>query len=287
MKRALLVFVLFSLCIGAMNADGWIDQGHQHATTLAVTSLDGRLPQFFFKDEFILRSACTDPDDFKNKMVPHSRGTEGPDHYLDLEKLRGAPVPRTRYKLIAFCAERGIKPEHVGFLPYAVTEWTEKLAVSLYEWRNAPDEQREALSYKCLTYAGILAHYSGDLCMPLHTTIHFDGRVGKDGKSPFKGLHLKVDGLIHKVSVVPFDPTDIEPFNHEYLFEEVMAEFMRSHALIDRVYELEQHVPALDQEIKSEELKKFARNRLRAATRFTAELYLTAWKISETLKPPY
>src|SRR5437764_832460 len=52
---------------------------------------------------------------------------------------------------------------------------------------------------------GILAHYAGDICMPLHTTVDYDGRVTADGRSPHSGIHAKVDSLIEKLPLRPED----------------------------------------------------------------------------------
>src|SRR5581483_6890740 len=94
---------------------------------------------------------------------------EGPEHYLDSELLKDRPLPPTRYRFIALCAELNLDPSKVGLVPYAIAEGTERLAIAFAEHRKWP--QNPYIQQKALVYAGRLAHYSCDLCMPLHTTI--------------------------------------------------------------------------------------------------------------------
>ena len=81
----------------------------------------------------------------------------------------------------------------LGLLPYAIAETTYMLSLALAEHHRWPDNQ--AIQSKCLVYAGLLSHYAEDACMPLHATVHWDGRVLPNGQSPRTGIHSRVDGL--------------------------------------------------------------------------------------------
>ena len=67
----------------------------------------------------------------------------------------------------------------------------------------------------------------------------------------------------------------------------MLAEIDRSHALVERVYELAGAIPAGDGPLPADSpVAPFAAERMRAAARFTASLYLTAWKDSSAIKLP-
>jgi hypothetical protein len=211
-----------------------------------------------------------------------------------LEFVPGEPgraeLPATRYEYLALCAKHGIDPKRIGTLPYSVAEWTQRLAVAFAEHRKWPDNA--AIKAKCLVYAGILSHYSADLCMPLHTTIHYDGRAGADGKSPRSGIHEKIDDLpgdLLRLELLREDDVakDLQPQPLEKLLPGVMEAIRSSHALVDRVYELEPALPPKEGPWeRSAETVPFMLDRMRAAAEFTASLFLTAWEQSATIEIP-
>jgi len=172
----------------------------------------------------------------------------------------------------------------MGFLPYALGEWTERLAVAFAEYRKWPNNPH--IQQKCLIYAGFIAHYAEDLCQPLHLTIHYDGRVLADGSKTDKGIHSKVDGLVELLALKPEDLArgqKIEPMDD--LMAGIMAEFTQGFALVDRVYDLGPRLPSAGDKAWKRDagVVAFTEDRARTATRFTAQLYLTAWRMSEPL----
>ena len=227
-----------------------------------------------------------DPDVSKHRGTSYLRGAERPEHYIDLELLRGHRLPKGRYAFIQLCDELGVEPEDVGLAPYAVAEWAERLAVAFAEYRKWPDNP--FIQNKCLVYAGFIAHYAQDLCQPLHVTIHYDGRADPDGSSPHTGIHAKVDGLIQRLD---FDPDalakDQEVLPLDGLMPGILKELERSRSLINRVYELEEALPPAEGPwMPVPAVVDFASVRAREAARFTAALYLTAWERSAHLQLP-
>ena len=226
-----------------------------------------------------------DPDISKNRGAPHVNSAEHPEHYLDLELLQGKPLPKSRYEFTQLCAELGIKPDTVGFVPYALAEWTERLAVAFAEHRKWPNNT--FIQSKCLVYAGFVAHYAQDMCQPLHLTIHFDGWKQPDGSVLQKGIHEKTDALIEYLGLDPSalaKDQEIQPL--EDLMAGIVDEFHAGFALLNRVYELGESLPSFrdkDWE-RVPEVVDFATERAREATRFTAALYLTAWELSDKIK---
>ena len=286
------VALTFPLACPSTPAWAWHEEGHKAAARAAVAALPAdSLPEFFRAGAGAIADGAPEPDLFTRPIGPPAlHDAESPEHRFDIELLEGNAPPARRYDLIALCAARKIDPRRVGFLPYAVCEWTQKLSVALAEHRKWPGNP--LIRRKCLLYAGILSHYSADLCQPLHTTIHYDGRAGADGNSPRSGIHMKVDALLGKLSAdanAPFrdGPAAERAAAMEDLFAAVSAEVAASHALVDKVYDLERRIPAYEAPLEANSpAAAFAAERLRACARFTASLYLTAWKDSRSIRFP-
>ena len=285
-NRTLPLAALALLC-SAVPAGAWHGKGHHVATTLAIEAAGGDLPKFLTAGAPTAAHCSLDPDLFTHPIAPAAlHGAEAPEHYFDVELLAGAAPPATRYEFLALCARKGLKGDKVGLLPYAVTEWTGRLTVALAEHRANPDNPH--VRTKCLVYAGILSHYAEDLCQPLHLTVHWDGRAKADGTSPRTGIHKRVDALLGKLR---FDKAavlkGVRPEAFDKLLPAVLAEIGRGHRLVDRVYEIEKHLPAMDKPLAGNTpAGRFAAERLTAAVRFTASLHATAWKDSRTIKLP-
>jgi len=280
-----------ALCLAllaAAPARGWHGKGHHVATELAVRAAAGKLPDFFAKGAATVAHGSLDPDLFTRPIAPAAlHSAEAPEHYFDVELLEGNQPPPTRQEFLALCARKPLAPDKVGLLPYAVTEWTQRLTVALAEHRANPDNAH--VQAKCLLYAGLLSHYAQDLCQPLHTTIHWDGRARKDGSSPRTRIHAKVDALLGKL-----EPDrqallrQIKPAPVLLLMPAVLAEIRRSNELVDTVYRLETSLPELEAPLKpGSPAARFAAERLAAAAAFTASLYLTAWRDSAKIELPW
>lgn len=270
----------------AIAALGWHGPGHDRATRPAAAALPKDVPAFFVEGAATIAHCSADPDLFRLRAQPELRDGEVPEHYFDLELLKGAEIPPSRSAFVALCAKKGQTPADVGFLPYAVVEWTQRLALAFAEHRKWPDNKH--IRMKALVYAGILSHYAQDACQPLHTTIHYDGRARADGSSPRTGIHAKVDALLQKLTPDPQAAAKgVNPVVFDKLLPGVVAEIKRSHALVAKVYQLENEIPDLEAPLPAgTEVAAFARERLRAAATFTASLYLTAWRKSAELQLP-
>jgi len=261
----------------------WWGVGHNVLTKAAVRALPADMPAFFRAAEIAIAHCSVDPDVVKNTATPQLKDTESPEHYLDAELLRGAALPATRYAYVRLCDSLHVRPETVGFLPYAVAEWTERLAVALAEYRKWPDNA--PVQTKCLVYAGILSHYAEDLCQPLHVTVDFDGRARADNSSPRSGIHNKVDGLVEVLKLSPDSlATKQTPHSTDSLMPWIVARIGSSRAEIDSTYALEKPLMAQKSEKPDPRVARFANRRAREAVGCTASLYLTAWKLSSTIK---
>jgi len=284
--KQLTVFAGLALMCGAGPASAWWGNGHGILTQAAVRSLPPEVPAFFREGEATIAHCVQDPDVAKDRSTPNLRDAETPEHYFDAELLGDRPLPRTRYQFLKLCAEAKLDPSNVGLVPYSVTEWTERLAVAFAEHRKWPANPH--VRVKCLVYAGFLAHYAQDMSQPLHCTIHHDGRAKPDGSSPRSGIHNGVDALIEKLQMEPRElARKVEPRSYTALFPAVLAQLKESRSRVERVYELEKELPPREGPwTPTPAIREFAGERAEASVRFTADLYLTAWRKSATIRLP-
>lgn len=284
MKRSYNVLILFSILL-TTPAWGWWGGGHDILTQASVKALPEDMPEFFRSGaaEKAIAHCVYDPDISKGRSTPHARQAEYGEHYFDVELLKEHPIPQGREAHIQLCAELGISPRKIGTLPYALAEWTERLAAAFAEHRKWP--HNPIIQHKCFVYAGFLSHYAQDMCQPLHLTIHFDGIVQEDGTRLHAGIHEKVDSSIEKLKLQPTKlakDQQIEPVGD--LMPAIVKQIKAGYNLVDSVYEL----AAALQDLKNptSALVDFTNDRARESVRWTASLYLTAWKLSENVKLP-
>ena len=282
MKRFYNILILFSMLL-TTPAWAWWGGGHDILTQAAVKVLPEEMPEFFRAAGKMVAHCSYDPDISKERSTPHARQAEYSEHYVDVELFGEHPIPDGRDAHIKLCAELGLTPRAVGTLPYAVAEWTERLAVAFAEHRKWPDNPM--IQNKCYVYAGFLSHYAQDMCQPLHLTIHFDGIVQEDGSKLHRGIHEKVDSAIE---VLKLDPTALAKAQQVEAVGDLMPAIIKQikarHGLVDSVYALAEDWQNLKN--PSPALVDFTNEQAREAVRWSASLYLTAWKFSEDIKLP-
>ena len=273
----------------------WSFDGHRLITRSAILTLGPEIPLDRNRIELAVEGSVF-PDLTRPISLPQLRDVEDPQHYINIELLNGRLLPPTRSGYVRLISNLADSPARalgdewtlgsIGVLPYALVEATQRLATVFRQLRVDPDDNR--LQGLALHYAGVLSHYSGDLCQPLHTTIHHNGRSRADGISSQTGLHDRVDRLLETLELEnrPFD-AGIRVAAYEDLFAGVLAELALSHSLVDRVYDLESAIElAYAPGDVPRELERFVEDRLLASVRFTANLIQTAWILSETVELP-
>ncbi|HIB89363.1 TPA: hypothetical protein EYO57_19585 [Candidatus Poribacteria bacterium] len=287
-KKSTTVWLILLLMLMVDSASAWWTGGHVILSKAAVRALPDDVPDFFRSSGFMIAHCSADPDIANNRDVPHLRSAQHPDHYLDLELLKGNNLPDTRYGLINLCHQLKLDPEKVGFLPYEIIESTERLALSFAEYRRYP--KNPYIQQKCLVYAGLLGHYSEDVCQPLHVTLHHNGRVNADGEViAHKGIHYQVDAIIEHVGFTSDQLTeDLQIQALDDLRKGVLAIVQTKHSEVERLYELADQFPSENEAdpTLSPEVAKFVKHMAVSSTQFTAQLYLTAWQMSKDITFP-
>ena len=282
MRRFYTTLILFSLLL-TTPAWAWWGGGHDILTQASVKALPEEMPEFFRNAEKMVAHCAYDPDISKERGTPHARQAEYGEHYIDIELFGEHPIPEGRDAHLKLCAELGLEPRKVGTLPYALAEWTERLAVAFAEYRKWPDNPM--IQNKCFLYAGFLAHYAQDMCQPLHLTINFDGIKQPDGTRLHQGIHEKVDSAIEFLALKPMDLArgqQIEAVDD--LMPAIIKQVKAGFSLVDSVYALAEDWKNLKD--PTPDLVEFTLIRARESVRWTASLYLTAWKLSEGIRLP-
>ncbi|HVS02505.1 MAG TPA: hypothetical protein VMT16_07020 [Thermoanaerobaculia bacterium] len=272
--------------LAAAPAVAWFTDGHAMVAAAAAEALPPEVPAFFRDGSATIAHLSVDPDVMKARETPQLRAQESPEHYLDLELLRGSELPADRYEYLEMLQRLEVDPAQVGMLPYAVIEGLQRLTLAFAEHRRWP--QDPDVRTKALVYAGLLAHYAGDLVQPLHTTIHHDGRLLPDGKSPHTGIHQRVDALLERTR---FDRSralaGIRCQAFADPWQAILAQLAASHGLVDETYRLEtQLLPPEEGASSSPQVTAFAAARYRDAVSFLASLYRTAWERSAPIELP-
>lgn len=282
MRNHLWSFVLL-LVVLVSQAPAWWVKGHGSIAEAAAAGLPETMPRFFRVAGKHLAHFSGDPDRWKNPQARHLRAAESPDHYIDLEHLQGKELPADRFQAMALLVELKQRPERTGMLPYALMENFDRLTCAFYDLRGEPDN--EAIRMKCLVYAGVLAHFTGDTVMPLHTTQDYDGKRGPDGTVVQRGIHAKIDAFPEKNGLTPEEiGRGLEPKAIDGVWAYVLKTIQTSHSHVNRCYELDAQGAF---ERPTAESRAFILERCRAGAQFTMDLWYNAWLRSAKLPPHY
>ena len=134
---------------------------------------------------------------FKQGPAGIRRGKEGPNHFADVDM----PLPDSPHKnksLLDLCTEdpARVNPQFwsdyydrvgdtsKGLLPFRVQQLYQEMVLALK--KTTPDVARFVAA------AGVMAHYVGDACQPLHASFMHDGDpddVDENGNVRAKGVH--------------------------------------------------------------------------------------------------
>ena len=268
------------LFLGGLAA-GWWSGGHETIAEAAAARLPEDVPAFFRRGGKELAHFSVDPDRWKNREMTFLRREEEGNHFLDTEDLDGKTLPGTHrfdaMKMIYTALKK--EPNRVGTLPYAIMENYEKLTIAFYDYRKLPNNP--AVPMKCLVHGGVLAHYTGDAAMPLHTTRDFDGLRQPDGRVKQKGIHAKIDGFPEKNKITPEEVCrGLEPRKIDDIWKYVNEFIAESHTHVGKCYDLDA-AGAFDK--PTDASRAFILARVRAGAQLTLDLWYNAWLRSEKL----
>jgi hypothetical protein len=277
--------LLTSLCLG------WGNEGHVYINQVATAKIPNSMPGFMRGAENRIAYLGPEPDRWRENSEYTLKDAQEPDHFIDLERLDGfGELPEGRYEFIRRLYEKratvtsnadDLLPEQVGLLPYATIEVYDRLKVAFREYRKlkAANQPTEAVGQNIVFYAGWLSHYVGDGSQPLHTTISYNGWVGPNphGYRTEPGIHFEFETqfISRNVSAQDFAGLVHGPVRLTHPFEDYMQYLRESHALVERLYQLEK--AGGFQGAGSKEALEFTEQRLAAGSQMLLNLWYTAW----------
>jgi hypothetical protein len=278
----------------------WGNEGHRMINKLAAESLPADMPAFLHTQAAIneIEYLGPEPDRWRGPAEPELNAVQAPDHYIDLELADVIhPLPRRRYDFIAdaYAASlthpaqaRDLRPEHIGFQPYITNEVWERLKSAMRDYRelSAKHEDTKPVEAAILFYAGWLGHYVGDGSQPLHTTVNYNGWVGKDNPNGYTTdhkIHWQFEGVYVAANIKESDVKPlvaaVHPIGDE--FDDYLAYLRNSSTLVERVYQLDK-AHGFDG-AGTPEAKQFTAERLAAGASMLRDLIYSAWV--ESAKP--
>jgi hypothetical protein len=171
----------------------WGPDGHRIVNRLAAEKLPSSVPEFLRTPGAIdeIEYLGPEPDRWRSANEAELNAAQAPEHYIDLELAdMVGKLPRRRYDFIAALYATGLthpdqalelRPEKVGLQPWVTNEVYQRLQAAFREYREqrAWHADTRAVEAAVIFYAGWLGHYVGDGAMPLHTTVNYNGWVGR------------------------------------------------------------------------------------------------------------
>jgi len=279
-------------------ASAWGEAGHVAINRTACEKVPARMPQFLHTAAARIAWLGPEPDRWRSSLEAPLRDAQAPDHYMNLELLDWlSPLPPDRYRFIqavyeyrALHPRAGVpQPEKIGFQPYAVIEIFDRLKVAFREYRHAQAGHRSTSDAEAnaVFYAGWLGHYVADGSNPMHTSIHYNGWVGPNGKgfSTARGIHARMETAFVDANpeVTNFADLVAKPRRLDHPFEEYVAYLRESQSMIERAYELEK-LGGFDGR-GTPESREFIRRRLGRGAQMLLNLWYTAW-LDSAMEPP-
>ena len=318
MKRR---FFTTMLALGTLifSAGAWNYEGHQVVNELALATLP---PDFGGMDltpalKNRIAFLAGEPDRWRNVQDLELVHYNGPDHYFDMEDLAlcgltPAALPPLRYDFVAVLARaRAAHPEafpaidaakdadHTreldGFLPWAITEYFEKLKSDfsvlkpLKEKGGRPDEIANATA-DIVYVMGVMGHYVGDGAQPLHTTKHYNGWVGPNpkGYTTRGGIHGLMDGgYFRKTGGIAAEPLlgKIHPAESIAgateaggMFKQVVAYLADGNKYVEPLYEMEKNGQFSGEAGKGMDGRPFLEGQVVKGGQMLGNIWFTAWK---------
>jgi hypothetical protein len=301
-----------------LNAGAWDYEEHHVINELALASLPKDFGGFTLTPALKHRIAflAGEPDRWRNVGDLPLKHFNGPDHYIDLEDLKlysltPETLPLMRYDFAADIArERAAHPEKFpaidpardadhtrelsGFLPWAITEYYEKLKScfsylkTFQKYGGTPEEIANAEA-NVVYVMGVMGHFVGDGSQPLHTTMYFNGWVGDNphGYTTSTKFHQWIDGgYFQKIGGLNAEALagKVHPAERiknagqpDGMFRDAVSYIVEQNKLVGPLYELEKEGKLTGEGDRGLEGRAFLDGQLVKAGQMLGNIWYTAW----------
>jgi hypothetical protein len=300
-------------------AKAWDYEAHRVVNELALASLPADFGGFELTPALKNRVAFLggEPDRWRNVSDLELKHYNIPEHYFDLEDIQWCgltpeTLPPLRYDFMAVLARAwaahpenfpAIDPakdadhtrELTGFLPWAITEYYEKLKSdfsvlkAVKEHGGTPEDAANAQA-DVVYVMGVMGHYVGDGSQPLHTTRHFNGWVGANPKGYTTSLrfHSWIDGgYFKKTGGIKAEPLlgKIHPAERLSsardaggMFKQVVAYVVEGNKLVEPLYDMDKNGQLTGEGDKGLEGRPLLDGQIVKAGQMLGNLWYTAWR---------
>ena len=313
---AALLFLVTWLGPGEVRA--WDYEGHHVINELALASLPTNFPAFVSTAPSRERIAFLggEPDRWRNTSDLSLQQDNAPDHYIDLEELKGyeltpEALPLLRYDFVgelavfrAAHADRFPAPDPsadrahtrnlVGFLPWTVAEYTARLRsafsyLKAYQTAGGTQAELENAQANVIYLMGVMGHFVGDASQPLHTTVHFNGWVGDNpaGYTSSHAFHAWIDGGYFRATggldshalaskIHPAGSVG-NPTQPDAVFRAAVSYLVEQNKLVEPLYQLEKEGKLSGEGQKGLAGRAFLEEQLVKGAQMLGDLWNTAW----------
>jgi S1/P1 Nuclease len=285
-------------------AFAWGAEGHEYVNKVAAQHIPRDMPRFLRQAVAEITYLGPEPDRWRSPATFALKNAQEPDHFIDLERITWLdPLPKGRYefyrKLYGKWAATtdhpdDYLPEHVGLQPYIVAEIYGRLVEAFYHYRQQHQQHQPTapVRHAIVFYAGWLGHYVADGSQPLHTTIHYNGWVGRNpnGYTTEHGIHalFETTYVAQNITAKDFAPFVHAPQRLTDPFAQYVDYLKQSNKLVEKVYELDKSHGFTGK--GTPEAFDFATHRLAAGSQMLLNLWYSAWlesaTFSETAQAP-
>jgi hypothetical protein len=282
---SVLLLLLLFCCVNLTPLTyAWGDEGHRYVNRVAAQKMPDDMPAFFKNAVVRLEFLGPEPDRWRDnrELFFALRELNAPDHFIDIDKAENfSDLPNDRYKYSDWLRTQGKEPKDIGYLPYSILEWYQKIQVLFRLWRSTQNAtEREQIEQNIIYYAGVLGHYVADGAQPLHTTIHFNGWSGSSNPDLMtrEPLHWRFEGEYVKAQIKAEDFAAM--VNTATKLNDPFADTMKflfdSFNHVKPLYEMDKTARWETSNTKPES-KQFVTKRLAAGSQMLANLWYTAW----------
>ena len=282
-------------------AAAWGDEGHIFVNRVAAQEIPASMPMFFRRAVEEIAYLGPEPDRWRSPSEFALKNAQEPDHFIDLERLAWLdPLPRGRYEFYRKLYEKRAAtadhaddylPEHVGLQPYITMEVYGRLkaAFRAYRGQQAAHRSTQAVEHAIILYAGWLGHYVADAAQPLHTTIQYNGWVGRNpnGYTTEHRIHGEFEATYIGANIKAGDFAALvkTPVRLNDPFSDYVAYLRQSNSLVEDVYRIDKAGGFKGK--GSRDAFEFTTHRLAAGSQMLLNLWYTAWLESAAPAPEH
>lgn len=204
LKASVMITGLLLLSAVPESVKAWGERGHDLITRVAVQHMrsisddDQQFMRPFLLRDHMLGHLSNVPDIVwrADYMGDEARNANGPTHYINLEKViegvrRWDDFPRSFEEYRALCKLKELETTDVGTAPWRVLQLYKLVVNELVNLDAKPENLKIEHINKALTYAGLMAHFVGNLANPHHTSANYDGQLTGN-----KGLHTYFETMV-------------------------------------------------------------------------------------------